>query len=119
MRKIIFYFLSPGDNRKCRPAAWLVDAYQSMTYVSGMETQNFWNFGEKSRLARTAGVDPSNLSRMLAGERTISLRMARKLEAASISVLGLRRAIPAACWLGLEEHPAFGREEKERVACAG
>ena len=111
MRKIIFYFLSLWDNHKHRPVSWLVDAYQAMTYVSGMETQNFWNFGEKSRLARTAGVAPSNLSRMLAGERTISLRMARKLEAASISVLGLRRAIPAACWLGLEEHPAFEREE--------
>ena len=83
-----------------------------------METQNFWNFGEKSRLARVAGIDPSNLSRVLARERIISLRMARKLEAASISVLGLRRAIPAACWLGLEEHPAFGREEKQKEAVA-
>lgn len=77
-----------------------------------METQKFWCFGEKSRLARVAGIDPSNLSRVLARERIISLRMARKLEAASISVLGLRRAIPAACWLGLEEHPAFEREEE-------
>ena len=66
-------------------------------------------------MARTAGVAPSNLSRMLAGERTISLRMARKLESASISVLGLRRAIPAACWLGLEEHPALAREKQEEV----
>ena len=80
-----------------------------------METQNFWNFGEKSRLARVAGIDPSNLSRVLVGERIISLRMARKLEAASISVLGLRRAIPAACWLGLEAHPALAREEQEEV----
>ena len=80
-----------------------------------METQTFWNYGEKSRLARVAGIDPSNLTRVLTGERILSLRMARKLEAASISVLGLRRAIPAACWLGLEAHPALAREKQEEV----
>ena len=66
-------------------------------------------------MARAAGIDPSNLTRVLTGERILSLRMARKLEAASISVLGLRRAIPAACWLGLEAHPALAREKQEEV----
>ena len=66
-------------------------------------------------MARVAGIDPSNLTRVLTGERILSLRMARKLEAASISVLGLRRAIPAACWLGLEAHPALAREKQEEV----
>lgn len=68
-------------------------------------------------MARAAGIDPSNLTRVLTGERILSLRMARKLEAASISVLGLRRAIPAACWLGLEAHPALAHESKEET-CA-
>ena len=114
----IFVIPRPRPHQlKGRPDPLRIDTCQITTYVSAMETQNFWNFGEKSRLARVAGIDPSNLSRVLVGERIISLRMARKLEAASISVLGLRRAIPAACWLGLEAHPALGAERKEE-ACA-
>ena len=76
-----------------------------------METSTFWNYGEKTRLARAAGIERSNLYLILTKERRISVQMARRLEAASIEVLGLRRAIPAACWLGLEHHPAFDREE--------
>ena len=67
-------------------------------------------FTSDTPLSKTFRRGPNGMEK-LAGERNISLRMARKLEAASISVLGLRRAIPAACWLGLEEHPALERKE--------
>ena len=79
-----------------------------------MENQ-FWNFGEKSRLAKTVGIRQHHLSEIITGERGLSVKMARKLEAASIAVLGLRRAIPASCWLGLDEHPALVRGKLEEV----
>ena len=77
-----------------------------------METSTFWNYGEKARVARAAGIRHHHLTEIIGGSRGASVHMARKLEAASISVLGLRRAIPAACWLGLEEHPALERKEE-------
>ena len=78
-----------------------------------METHTFWNYGEKARVARAAGIRHHHLTEIINGDRGVSVQMARKLEAASITVLGLRRAIPAACWLGLEHHPAFDREGAE------
>lgn len=81
----------------------------------GMEKSTNWNFGEKAKLARAAGVLPQHLSQIMKGDRPVSVRMARKLEEASIRVLGLRRAIPAAAWAGFEEHPALVRGKMEEV----
>lgn len=71
-----------------------------------MEKQ-FWNHGEKARVAELAGVSPQALSDILSGNRDCGRDRAQRLEAATIIVLGTARRVPAAAWAGLEVHPAL------------
>jgi hypothetical protein len=65
---------------------------------------DFWNYGEKAKVARAAGIPAPALSDILSGVRGCGLGRARRLEAATALVLGKSRMIPAAAWIGLEEH---------------
>lgn len=67
---------------------------------------NHWLPNEKTKVAEAAGLNLRELTDFLAGRRNFSVEKARELEAASITVMGLNRKIPAAAWLRLEKHPA-------------
>ena len=90
--------------------------YHRRVYVGNMmetqlnQSQAFWAFGEKSKVSQAAGILPQHLSLILSGDRQVSVQMARRLEAATILVLGNMRRVPAGAWLRLEGHPAFERE---------
>ena len=71
-----------------------------------METQ-FWNRGEKARVARTAGISPQALNDILSGAQPCGRDRARRLEAATLLVLGKNRVVPAAAWAGFVEHEAL------------
>jgi hypothetical protein len=73
-----------------------------------METTSFWKTGEKSQLARAAGLGVRKITDIIAGRLNVSPKRAQLLEAASVLVCGYDRRIPAAAWLRLEKHPAFG-----------
>ena len=75
-----------------------------------MENQ-FWNHGEKARVARAARMSPQNLHDILKGTQTCGLKRARRLEAATLLVLGESRVVPATAWVGLAEHVALVRRE--------
>lgn len=79
---------------------------------------SFWKLGEKSRLARVAGISPQSLGDILARRRSPRKDLAAKLEIASGVVLGNRRRIPAAEWRtnDISDHPAFysSVEEEEK-----
>jgi len=76
-----------------------------------MENQ-FWNYGEKAKVARAAGMSPQALNDILSGVRPCGRKRARKLEAASLLVLGESRAVPAAAWAKYTDHPATVWEKK-------
>lgn len=74
-----------------------------------MSTTNFLKPGEQADLARKAGLAPQRIWEYLNG-KAMSPKRARLLETASVSALGYDRRIPAAAWLGLENHPAIKKE---------
>ena len=73
-----------------------------------METQ-FWNHGEKARVARMAGITPQALNDILSGTQPCGRDRARRLEAATLLALGKDRVVPAAAWARFVEHPAIMR----------
>ena len=77
-----------------------------------METK-FWNRGEKARVARAAHMSPQNLHDILKGTQACGLKRARRLEAATLLVLGEGRVVPAAAWVGLIEHEALEQAKGE------
>jgi plasmid maintenance system antidote protein VapI len=81
-----------------------------------METPTFWNPGEKTRVAQAAGLALRELTDLIGGRKNVSVARARKLEAATRTVLGDWRTVPAAAWLRLETHTAMEKAKEE--ACA-
>ena len=77
--------------------------------------KHFWNYGEKSRVARAARMTPQHLNDILTGARSCGRKRARRLETATLVELGEERCVPAAAWVGFQEHPALakGQERKE------
>lgn len=71
----------------------------------------YWLPNEKTKVAEAAGLKLRELTDFFAGRRNFSAGKARELEAASITVLGLGRRVPAAAWLRIEKHPATEKEE--------
>lgn len=74
-----------------------------------MNTQ-FWNTGEKSRLAAASHLKLRQVVDIIAGRLNVSPKRAQVLEAASLLVLGRDRRIPLAAWLRLESHPALKKQ---------
>lgn len=74
-----------------------------------MNTQSFWQYSEKSKVAKAAGISRQLMNDYSLGSRSMSVKRARKMEAATLLVLGEGRVVPAVAWLGLEKHPAIGR----------
>jgi hypothetical protein len=76
-----------------------------------MENQ-FWNHGEKKLVAEAAKMSPQALNDILSGAQPCGRDRARRLEAATLLVLGGKRVVPAAAWAGFIDHPATVREKK-------
>lgn len=69
----------------------------------------FWHRGEKVLVAKAAGLELRELTDLISGRRNVGVMRARRLEAATLTVLGEDRCVPAAAWLRLEKHPAMER----------
>ena len=74
-----------------------------------METQ-FWNHGEKARVARMAGITPQALNDILSGTQPCGRDRARRLEAATLLALGKDRVVPLPC--------SMANELRAQVECA-
>ena len=65
-----------------------------------------WIKGEKSEVARAAGIELRELTDFLAGRKQrFSVKRAQRLEAATLSVLGASRRISVSVWLRVDDHP--------------
>ena len=74
----------------------------------GTQNSSFWKRGEKTALARAAGLSGRQvLNDFIAGRFSFTADRARSLEAATRQVLGADRVIPATAWLRLTEHVAL------------
>lgn len=80
-----------------------------------------WMKNEKSALAREAGILQHRLAAYAKGKalggRDPSGNTAKRLEEASLKVLGPVRQIPAAAWMHFEDHPMLANyftKERER-----
>lgn len=72
--------------------------------------KKFWERGEKARVARAARMSPQQLNDILMGTRPCGLKRARRLEAATLLVLGEGRVVPATAWVRLADHAALVRK---------
>jgi hypothetical protein len=74
----------------------------------------FWKKGQKSALAKAAGIPLAHLSNILHRDRGVSPKRARLLEEKSAEILGW--AIPWTEWVcnDTTTHPAFSKKKGDK-----